>query len=300
MKSKVFFRLILAVFFGAVGILIVKAVPPPELFVALGDLFFLVAALAFGILGFISVDLLRLAGRAGIAALASQIAGYIPIPGDISVPSIFAGKRRSSKKKPDKFVNPMLIDTSVLIDGRFIEVAKTGFVFGTLIVMPSVIDELHRLADNPDEGKRTRGRRGLDNLQILQHDKNIKTQLISNEPKDGGVDAKLIALAKNLRAKIVTVDFNLNKVAKINRIPVLNINELVNAVKTPVLPSDRMTIKITAVGREKDQGVGYLADGTMVVVESGSKLVGKTVEVVVAKVLQTAAGKMVFAKISNF
>src|SRR3989344_4388636 len=163
--------------------------------------------------------------------------------------------------------------------------------------MPSVIDELHRLSDSPDEAKRARGRRGLDNLQILQRDKNIKTQLVSNEPKEGGVDAKLIRLAKSIRAKIITVDFNLNKVAKVNGIAVLNVNELAGAVKTPVLPGERMTIKITAVGREKDQGVGYLADGTMVVVSAGSKLVGKTVDVVVVKVLATAAGKMVFGRI---
>ena len=297
MKSNIFFRIILAVFIGSVGVLIAKAVPPPELFVATGDLFFIVAALAFGILGFISPDLVRLAGRAGIAALASQIAGYIPNPSDISVAPLIFSRKSKLVKKSDKFVNPMLVDTSVLIDGRFIEVVRTGFVSGTLIVMPSVIDELHRLSDSPDEAKRARGRRGLDNLQILQRDKNIKTQLVSNEPKEGGVDAKLIRLAKSIRAKIITVDFNLNKVAKVNGIAVLNVNELAGAVKTPVLPGERMTIKITAVGREKDQGVGYLADGTMVVVSAGSKLVGKTVDVVVVKVLATAAGKMVFGRI---
>src|SRR3989344_2425206 len=162
MKSNIFFRIILAVFIGSVGVLIAKAVPPPELFVATGDLFFIVAALAFGILGFISPDLVRLAGRAGIAALAKQIAGYIPNPSDISVAPLIFSRKSKLVKKSDKFVNPMLVDTSVLIDGRFIEVVRTGFVSGTLIVMPSVIDDLHRLSDSPDEAKRARGRRGLD------------------------------------------------------------------------------------------------------------------------------------------
>lgn len=297
MRLNIFIRLILAILFGAVGVLIARIVPPPELFIATGDYFFVVAALAFGILGFISPDLLKLAGRAGIAALASQIASYLPAPSVLGVPTIFARRKRQSKLAPDKFVNPMIVDTSALIDGRMVDVSKTGFVFGTFLVIPSVVDELHKLSDSADNIKRARGRRGLDNLQLIQKEKKVKVEMLSSEPKGQGVDDKLVRLAKSIRAKIVTVDFNLNKVARVNKITVLNINELANSVKTPVVPSDRLTIKVVLVGKERDQGIGYLEDGTMVVVEAGSSLVGKRVEVVVQKVLQTAAGKMVFAKL---
>lgn len=297
MKFNTFVRLLLTVFFGAVGVLLAKIVSPQELFFVTGNYFFVLAAFSFGILGFISPDLLKLLGRAGIAAIARQIASYIPDNVNIKVgPLPFTRKKKSSSK----FVNSILVDTSVLIDGRLVEIARTGFVWGTLLLMPSVIAELHKLADSADEVKRARGRRGLDNLQQIQNDKNIKIELLSSDPQaEGGVDEKLVKAAKNLRAKILTVDFNLNKVAKVNKIAVLNINELANAVKTAVLPHEQLSIKITAVGREKDQGVGYLEDGTMVVVERGRDLVGRKVDVTVQKVLQTAAGKMVFARLQS-
>lgn len=298
MRINIFARVLLAVLFGTIGILIVRIVPPPELFFALGDSFFLVAALAFGILGFISPDLLRLAGRAGMVALASQIARYLPGANGIGVPNLIFSKRNKFSKKASKFINPMLVDTSVLIDGRFNDVARSGFVFGTLVIIPSVISELHMLSDSADEGKRSRGRRGLDNLNQLQKEKKVKVSVVSTEPKGDGVDEKLVKLAKSLQAKLVTVDFNLNKVARVNKITVLNINELANSVRTPILPQDNLTIKVVAVGRERDQGVGYLDDGTMVVIEGGANLVGKFANVTVSKVLQSSAGKMVFGKMS--
>ena len=295
MKSNVFFRLILAVFLGAIGVLIAKAVPPPELFVATGDYFFIIAALAFGILGFISPDLIKLAGQAGVSALASQIADHLPVRADINVPRIFPGR----KKTASRYSNPMIIDTSALIDGRLVDVCQTGFMFGTFLVIPSVVDELHKLSDSANDAKRVRGRRGLDNLNKLMREKRVKVNVLLREPNGAGVDEKLVKIAKSLRAKIVTVDFNLNKVAKVNKIVVLNINELANSIKTPILPHDTLTIKVLTVGRERDQGVGYLDDGTMVVVEDGSKLVGKFANVTVLKVLQTAAGKMVFARLQK-
>ena len=295
MRVNILFRLILAVFLGAVGVLIAKAVPPPELFAATGDGFYILAALAFGILGFISPDLLKLAGKAGVAALASQIADHLPVKADINVPRIFPGR----KKAFGRYSNPMIVDTSALIDGRLIDVCQTGFIFGTFIIIHSVIDELHKLADSANDVKRVRGRRGLDNLNKLQKEKKVKVVVLSREPQGAVVDEKLVKIAKSLRAKIVTVDFNLNKVAKVNRITVLNINELVNAVKTPILPQDNLTIKILAIGKERDQGVGYLDDGTMVVVEDGVKLVGKFANVTVSKVIQTAAGKMIFGKVDE-
>ncbi len=209
------------------------------------------------------------------------------------------GKRGRRASGCKKFEKPLLIDTSALIDGRLADIAETGFLSGTLLVMPSVIDELHKLADNADEIKRQRGRRGLDVLSSIQKNKKIKTLVLSSEPKDGDVDDKLIKLAKQIGAKIVTVDFNLNKVSKVRGIAVLNLNELTNAVKTVVLPNERLSVDISSLGRARDQGVGYLKDGTMVVVEGGANMRGKRIAVDVVRVLQTVAGKMIFAKIAS-
>ncbi|MBI2326765.1 TRAM domain-containing protein [Candidatus Curtissbacteria bacterium] len=290
MKPNRFARSLLAVFFGAVGVLIAQIVPPRELFFATGNYFFILAAIAFGILGFISPDLLKLAGKAGMSAISRQIASYLPQ---------VSGNLRRKTSQTNKYINPVLVDTSVLVDGRIVEISASGFMFGTLLLMPSVIGELHRLSDSADEIKRARGRRGLDNLRQIQAEKNVKVEVLSFEPREGGVDEKLVRAAKSIGAKILTLDYNLNKVARVNKIKVLNINELASAVKTVVLPNERLNIKITAVGREKDQGVGYLDDGTMVVVEAGRGLLGKKVDVVVQKVLQTAAGKMVFGRIDE-
>jgi len=167
------------------------------------------------------------------------------------------------------------------------------------LIIPSVIVELHKLADSADSIRRQKGRLGLDNIDAVKHIKNIKAEVLKSEPKDNEVDYKLISLAKNLGAKIVTVDFNLNKVAKAKGVAVLNVNELASAVKTAVLPSDRLEIQINSLGTAKGQGVGYLKDGTMVVVEGGAILKGKNAEVIVHRVLQTAAGKMIFARPAN-
>jgi uncharacterized protein YacL len=260
-------------------------VTPPEIFAITGNYFLLVAIFAFGILGFILPELLELIGQAGVAALAGQIVSYLP------------GRRKSISKNHSKYPNPMVIDTSALIDGRIAEVVGTGFIWGTFLVIPSVISELHRLSDSTDELKRGRGRRGLDILGALQKEKSVRVEVLKTEPKEKTVDDKLVILAKQVGGKIVTVDYNLNKVAKVKGVKTLNINELANAVKTAVLPGERLKIQIKSVGREKNQGVGYLADGTMVVIEDGARLKGRNVDVEVLRVLQTAAGKMIFGKL---
>ena len=292
MKFKILLRPALTVVFGFIGALVARSGTPPVILTATGDYFLIVAVLAFAILGFILPDILELAGRAGIAALARQIAEFLPRGG-----TRFTFRRRN--KKVIRYQNPLIVDTSALVDGRLSDIVKTGFIFGTFLILPSVIDELHRLADNADELKRAKGRRGLDSLEALQKDKNIKVEVLSGEPKEKSVDDKLVKLARQIRAKIITVDFNLNKVAKIKGLSVLNLNELTNAVKTAVLPSEQLRIQINAVGKEKDQGVGYLSDGTMVVVEDAAKLKGKTVDIEVLRVLQTIAGKMIFARSAN-
>lgn len=298
MNLKIFLRPALTIVFGFIGAFIARSGTPPEIFAVTGDYFLLVAFVAFAALGFILPDIVELAGKAGIAALAKQIAERVPTPktSGINVPRFPFPKRG---KKVSKNINPLVVDTSSLIDARIAEVIRIGFLFGTLIVIPSVISELQRLADSADGNKRIRGRRGLDCLRAIQREKQIKVVVLASEPSETTVDDKLVKLAKKLKGKLITVDFNLGKVAKVKSIEILNINELANAVKTAVLPNARLSIQITAIGKEKNQGVGYLADGTMVVVEEGAKLKGKKVEVNVHKVLQTAAGKMIFGRITS-
>ncbi len=297
MKLKVFLRPALAIVFGFVGAFIARGSTPMAILAIGGDYFLLIAFLAFAALGFILPDILELAGRAGIAELARQIAERIPNPyaSRLNVPKISFRKNRSEKK----YVDPMVVDTSALIDARIAEVVKTGFLSGTILVIPSVIEELHRLADSADDGKRMRGRRGLDCLNEVKRSKKVRLAVLNSEPKEDAVDTKLLILAKKTRGRLITVDFNLNKVAKVRGITTLNVNELANALKMPILPSDKLFIRIVDIGKGKGQGVGYLDDGTMVVVEEGAKFKGKAVDVSVHRVLQTAAGQMIFAKMAS-
>jgi uncharacterized protein YacL len=194
-------------------------------------------------------------------------------------------------------IDTLILDTSVIIDGRIVDICQTKFVMGRLLIPRFVINELHALADSADSIKRQRGRRGLDVIAQLQE---IHEQPVTVYEKDfedlKAVDAKLIELAKEIHGKIVTTDFNLNKVASVQGLTVLNINDLANAVKTVVLPGETMTIFVVKEGKEKDQGIAYLEDGTMIVVEEGRRLVGKKIEVVVGSILQTSAGRMIFTK----
>lgn len=298
MKYKFLIRPALAVIFGFIGAYIARSGTPPEIFAVTGDYFLLVASGAFGVFGFLLPDVITFAWKTGIAELARQLARHLPQ----TPPFPFRGTRyfgSQQSAKPAPFINPYVVDTSIFIDGRILDISRTGFLYATFLVLPSVIGELQALSDSADELKRARGRRGLDILRTLQRKfgkSGIRVVVLSNEP-DGKVDIKLVKEAKRLNACVLTVDYNLNKVASVNGVKVLNINELANALKTVVLPNERLSIQISTKGREKNQGVGYLSDGTMVVVEDGGKLVGKTWEVMVTKVLQTAAGRMIFAKI---
>lgn len=189
----------------------------------------------------------------------------------------------------------ILLDTSVLIDGRIISVAKAGFVGGTLIVPRSVIAELQYMADNADHDKRTRARYGLDVIQELQQMKDVAIEVLQDS-KTNDVDAQLVILAKKYNAELCTIDYNLNKVAQVEGVKVLNINELAQALRATHLPGERYKIQLVQKGSDSHQGVGYLEDGTMVVVEQGSPMIGQEVYVEFTRVLQTQAGRMMFAK----
>jgi uncharacterized protein YacL len=190
-----------------------------------------------------------------------------------------------------------LLDTSVVIDGRIVEVCDTGFIDGALVVPQFILKELQLVADSPDPLKRQRGRRGLEVLDRLQKTSQAKVVISELDfPEIKEVDSKLIECAKGLKAKIITNDFNLNKIAKLQGIEVLNINELANALRPVVLPGETMRVFILKEGKEKDQGVAYLDDGTMVVVDNARKMIGQTVDITVTSVLQTTVGKMIFGR----
>ncbi|PJI08814.1 MULTISPECIES: PIN/TRAM domain-containing protein [Clostridium] len=208
-----------------------------------------------------------------------------------------------SKEKKGKNVSkaaPKILDTSVIIDGRIFDICQTDFIEGTLVIPGFVLKELRHIADSSDGLKRNRGRRGLDILNKIQKELNIEVKIYDKDfPDIPEVDVKLLKLAEVMKGKVITNDFNLNKVAEFQGVPVLNINELANAVKPVVLPGEEMTIQIVKDGKESGQGVGYLDDGTMIVVEGGRSHIGETREVTVTSVLQTAAGRMIFAKQKN-
>lgn len=205
-----------------------------------------------------------------------------------------------SKLEDEKFQNLVackILDTSVIIDGRIADISETGFLEGTLVVPSFVLEELRHIADSSDALKRNRGRRGLDILNKMQKQEGILIKIYEDTLDDSlEVDSKLVKLAQILNGKILTNDYNLNKVAELQGVGVLNINELANAVKAIVLPGEEILISIIKEGKEAGQGVAYLEDGTMIVVDGGRKFIGELITIVVTSVLQTAAGRMIFAK----
>jgi len=197
-------------------------------------------------------------------------------------------------------VCPKIIDTSVIIDGRVADICETGFLDGVLVLPQFVLHELQMIADSSDSIKRNRGRRGLDILQRIQKTVGVNVQIVEKDfPEVKEVDLKLIELAREMEGKIITNDFNLNKVAQLRGVSVLNINELANALKPVVLPGETMKVFILKEGKEENQGVVYLDDGTMVVVDEARSLISRNVEIVVTSLLQTTAGKMIFGKIGR-
>ncbi len=196
--------------------------------------------------------------------------------------------------------NKIILDTSAIIDGRFLDVVRTGFLSGKLILFKFVLEELQNIADSSENLRREKGKRGLEILDKLKKEKGVKLEVSSENPEEiDAVDAKLVRMAKVKGATILTTDYNLNKVAKIQGVKVLNINELSEAIKPIIIPGEKMSLKIIQNGKDKTQGVGYLTDGTMIVVEKGGKSIGKELEVIITRILQTPAGKMYFSKINS-
>ncbi|WP_300409839.1 PIN domain-containing protein [Lagierella sp.] len=214
----------------------------------------------------------------------------------------FFEKIKSGIEKPAKEITGdyiKILDTSVIIDGRIKDILEAGFIDGKIIIPIFVLEELQHIADSDNDLRRKKGRRGLDILNMIQNDSKLPVEVSHKryrEIKD--VDSKLLQLAKDVGGKLVTNDYNLNKVAAVRKVEVLNINELANAMKPIVIPGEQMTVTIIKDGKESNQGLAYLVDGTMVVVEDGKRYIGKTVDTTVTSVLQTAAGKMIFVRIN--
>jgi len=202
--------------------------------------------------------------------------------------------------KQTKGAHPLILDTSVIVDGRFADICKTGIVDNTIVIPRFVLAELQAVADSADRTKRNRGRRGLDVLRELQTDGRVDVQFIeSHAAPDRPVDERLVLLAKKMGGRVVTNDYNLNKVAQLHGVGVININDLANALTPVFLPGECVAVKIIRPGEEPGQGIGYLEDGTMVVVEAGRDRIGETVPISVTSVLQTSAGRMVFGRIND-
>ncbi|WP_281883969.1 PIN/TRAM domain-containing protein [Paenibacillus sp. YYML68] len=210
------------------------------------------------------------------------------------------GEQQRGRRAPGEakgFEEHKILDTSVIIDGRIADICKTGFIEGTLVIPEFVLEELQHIADSSDLLKRNRGRRGLDILNKIQKELDVKVLIYEGDFDEiSEVDSKLVRLAKLLRGKVITNDFNLNKVCELQGVSVLNINDLANAVKPVVLPGEEILVQVIKDGKEHGQGVAYLDDGTMIVVEGGREFIGTTLDVLVTSVLQTSAGRMIFAK----
>ncbi len=247
----------------------------------MGSIFPFVGVLLFGYLG-VAVFVMRQQDLVNLVA---------------SITHIKQGTGEEAARRPLGEGRTILLDTSVIIDGRIADIVRTGFVNGTLLIPRFVLNELQYIADSSDSLRRQRGRRGMEVLSSIQKEPTIPVR-ISDIDVEGvrEVDDKLVVLARQLRCPILTNDYNLNRVAELQGVSVLNVNELANAVKSVLLPGEMMNVSVIQEGREAGQGVGYMDDGTMVVVENGREYLGRSINVVVTKVLQTAAGRMIFAR----
>ncbi len=195
--------------------------------------------------------------------------------------------------------HPLLLDTSAIIDGRILDIAKTHFLSGTILIPAFILTELQQVADSSDYLKRSRGRRGFEIVEELKKVKGLRVEIWDKDANGKNPDEKLLRLAKNLHGRIITTDFNLNRLATVSNIIVLNINELANSVRSIAIPGESLKVKVVHIGKDINQGVGYLPDGTMVVVENGAELVGKEIDTEVSRLIQVPAGRMIFVKIKG-
>lgn len=297
MRLRLIFRLILVVVFATLAAIFSQLIPPIG-----GNLFLVrvVVTVIFAWIGYvvfpdvaryvrvITLTLFNFVVHRVSSEVSSQIFKF-PRPNlPFSQPTPQIGSLALTK--------PLILDTSAIIDGRILEIAKTGFISGLILIPKFVLTELQQVSDSSDDLKRQRGRRGFDTIEELKKSKFIRVEIWDKDQNGKLVDEKLLNLAKSLHGRIITTDFNLNKLALVSGISVLNVNDLSNAVKTVALPGEKLEIKIVHLGKDRSQGVGYLEDGTMVVVAASADKIGQIVKAEVTKNIQTPAGRMIFAK----
>lgn len=294
MRLKIVLRLILAIIFAAFAAIFAQLIPPvPGMDSELVRILLTVVSALIGFLIFpdvarkITVVALTLFNSL-VHSFSSEVSNQIirlrpsPQPGSISI------------------LRPAILDTSAIIDGRILDIARVGFISGLILVPKFILTELQQVADSPDSLKRQRGRRGFEVVEELKKLKGVKLEVWDKEQSGKSVDERIMNLAKNLHGRIITTDFNLNKVASVSGVGVLNVNDLANALKANTIPGEVLSIKIVHIGKEPAQGVGYLEDGTMVVVSDAFDKIGKTIKVEVTKTLQISAGRMVFGKKTTY
>lgn len=262
----------------------------------------LLSGLLFAILIYPGLSWMGVSGQIlglGIMLVCGYVGMMVGLEKRDELTSLWTSGRFHHTEEPEErwLEEHKILDTSVIIDGRIADICKTGFIEGTIVIPEFVLEELQHIADSSDLLKRNRGRRGLDILNKIQKELDVKVLIYEGDFEEiSEVDSKLVKLAKLLQGKVVTNDFNLNKVCELQGVSVLNINDLANAVKPVVLPGEEIVVQIIKDGKEHGQGVAYLDDGTMIVVEGGRDYIGTTMEVLVTSVLQTSAGRMIFAK----
>ncbi|MDO8638745.1 MAG: hypothetical protein Q7R43_04155 [Candidatus Daviesbacteria bacterium] len=298
-KFRFWATLILAIFLGIVGFVLGEIIPLPEPYTfTQSRILYALFGVLIGLLSYAQISAwvvkttTRLIGDL-VGIIASEVAERITHRASADL------EHTKDEVSPDTII----IDTSSIIDGRILDVAKTGFLCGNILVPEFVLLELQQVADSADSIKRARGRKGFETLNQMKKIKGLKIEVweadLPELKKYKEVDEKLIHLAKHFKAKLLTCDFNLNRVARLKGLSVLNVNELANSLKTLPIPGEEITVKIVHQGKDKNQGVGYLRDGTMIVVKDGAEAVGEEINIEVLKVLQGNAGRMVFGVIPN-
>jgi len=296
-RNILLLRVVVAIIFGAFAILFSELIPPlsnvdPRLL----KVFVTVVAAAVGFLVFpdiagyirkVSLTLFNFIVHRVSSEVMNQILklprGHFPFGQSPQVGSV-------------AITRPQILDTSAIIDGRILDIAKTGFISGLVLVPQFVLGELQQVADSADDLKRARGRRGFEIIEELKKNKGVRVEVWDKDQNGKTVDDKLLNLAKATHGKVITTDYNLNRVASVSNINVLNVNDLSNAVKTNALPGEKIDLKIMHIGKDPSQGVGYLEDGTMIVVSDAADQIGKTLKIEVTKSLQIPAGRMIFGK----
>lgn len=297
MRLKLILRLILAFLFATFAAIYSQLIPPLS-----GEVSFIIRALltlAAGGIGYIVFPQIARSVRVitmttfnfVVHRVSSEISSQIAKFPRSNPPFSATGQVGSVA-----LTRPLILDTSAIIDGRILDITKTGFLSGLILIPKFVLTELQQVADSSDSLKRARGRRGFEMVEELKKAKQTRVEVWDKEQNGKTVDEKLLNLAKSLHGRIITTDFNLNKLASVSNINVLNVNDLANAVKIVSLPGESLEIKIVHLGTDKNQGVGYLEDGTMVVVTEAADKIGQTIKAEVTKNIQTPAGRMIFAK----